>query len=1114
MLNFFKKILFICLFVFVVCIWYTIWLVLEYDIENNNSFVSLFFSESETSIEWNYVPWEFIVKFRDNKTNLNSCSWNFILNKYSLFEEFDVKKNIFSSNKIVLKLNDENNFKQKLKELQNDPNVEYVQPNFVYKLQDILPNDEFFSEQWWLFNTWQNIEWIIGISGSDVKRLDAMKIWSWKEDISVPGVLVAVIDDWIYYDHPDLSGQFRSGYNCLSYTWWFLGDCKYGYDFYDMDKDPLPKQGDTHGTHVAGVIWAKINNEIGVVWINPGVKIMWLRVASGSTLTTIDVVGAISFAKHNGAKIINASWWGWNSTCESVFDLELYNAIKSFSWLVVAAAGNEGKEHLDNRYSIPADYNKNTSCWTWLDNVISVAASNNKDQLAGFSDYWLSIDLAAPGKDIGSTVYTWQYAYMDWTSMATPFVVGAFSLAQSFRPDLSYIEIKDILLDTAKEIPTLSGYLSWSKRLDIYSTLYELDNYSPSVPEFLYPLSGSNMNSWIISFSWSNSIDKWVGLSGYYIQFSTWNDFGDILTWFYVFSTWYDVEFLKTGFYYRRVYAFDQKYNTGNWSEINTFFITYTPDVTPPSNPIWIFPSSFSSHFRGSLSFVWGSSVDTWVGILWYVYEILSWATIISWTTINTWVTIDLDSWEYSRKVKSFDYNLNYSEYSDFKTFSVLWDISPNTIDISSITDAEQNVLYTSNIVILSGINTGVLISVNTGFYQINTWWWTGLFTTWYAGDFIQLALTSSVDFSTDKEMILSYWDKEEIFNVTTRAKKNTPIGLNFTSVNDAELQTLYTSNFITVAGLEMWYIFMVSSTTGELIKNGINVGSLSTWIENGDIIAIRLVSSFDYNTSVDSLLSIWSGSATYVVTTKSAPSWWWGGWGWWWGIIIPVCELEDLICIDGKYEEADWVNCRNWELGESCEILTWDENEEIDISSFDRIWDISNSTYSSELNLAYLYAYNMWITTMDNIFDANMEWNLIRSHMAKMLVEWAQNVMWLHVNTEIVCDFDDINGLQGQDLYDFVIQSCQMWLMWLDDQWYPADSFRPSDIVTRAQFATVLSRALWGDKYNNETFWYKNHLSALNEVEIMTKINNPFMQEIRWRVMLMLMRSNDKIIN
>jgi hypothetical protein len=216
-------------------------------------------------------------------------------------------------------------------------------------------------------------------------------------------------------------------------------------------------------------------------------------------------------------------------------------------------------------------------------------------------------------------------------------------------------------------------------------------------------------------------------------------------------------------------------------------------------------------------------------------------------------------------------------------------------------------------------------------------------------------------------------------------------------------------------------------------------------------------------------------------------------------------------MCVDGEYQKKPGVNCVGGDLWETCDIdnqnTGWSTNH-----TYDRIWDISNSPYDNELNLAYLYAYNMWITDMETIQKADMMWNLVRSHMAKMLVNWSKEVLWLQANTWINCEFDDIDNLIWKDLYDYVIQACQMWLMWLDNDWNPKSSFSPNSLVTRAQFGTVLSRAIWWNNYNGWDPYYKDHLDALKSVDIMTKIEKPYSLELRWWVMLMLLRTDQDI--
>lgn len=109
-----------------------------------------------------------------------------------------------------------------------------------------------------------------------------------------------------------------------------------------------------------------------------------------------------------------------------------------------------------------------------MDNIISVAATNNIDYLASFSDYGSNINIAAPGDNIYSSVLNGNYNRMNGTSMATPFVAAVASLARSMRPELSYLDIKNAIINQAEYIETLSGYVAGGKRLNAFQTLQYL----------------------------------------------------------------------------------------------------------------------------------------------------------------------------------------------------------------------------------------------------------------------------------------------------------------------------------------------------------------------------------------------------------------------------------------------------------------------------------------------------------------------------------------------------------------------------------------------------------------------------------------------------------------
>ena len=170
----------------------------------------------------------------------------------------------------------------------------------------------------------------------------------------------------------------------------------------------------------------------------------------------------------------------------------------------------------------------------------------------------------------------------------------------------------------------------------------------------------------------------------------------------------------------------------------------------------------------------------------------------------------------------------------------------------------------------------------------------------------------------------------------------------------------------------------------------------------------------------------------------------------------------------------------------------------------------VLGASYSSELEGAYDYAYDIGITTQGSIDSANMYGQLIRSHMAKMMSNYATDVLGLIPDASATeCeDFTDI-GNQSAELTDYIVEACQLGLMGRNNDGSVATAFNPNGIVTRAQFGTVLSRALYGDIYNGGNPWYADHLTALQDDGVMNNISNPTAPEVRGYVMLMMQRAD-----
>ena len=232
------------------------------------------------------------------------------------------------------------------------------------------------------------------------------------------GITVAVVDTGVSAE-PDLAGQLLPGYD-------FVTDTAGG-----------NADGEGHGTHVAGIIAAVAGNGIGVAGIAPGVKILPVRVlgddGSGSTA---DVAAGVMYAADHGAKVINLSLGGPDD--DPTLDRAVAYA-QAEDVVVVAAAGN-GKL-VGNATSYPAA----------LPNVMAVGATDRNDAIANFSNTGSYLKVAAPGVDIEST-YPGGYAYMDGTSMATPYAAGVVALTRAAAPTRSGVDIADAVYSTATDL--------------------------------------------------------------------------------------------------------------------------------------------------------------------------------------------------------------------------------------------------------------------------------------------------------------------------------------------------------------------------------------------------------------------------------------------------------------------------------------------------------------------------------------------------------------------------------------------------------------------------------------------------------------------------------------
>lgn len=212
-----------------------------------------------------------------------------------------------------------------------------------------------------------------------------------------------------------------------------------------------------HGTHVAGIIGAKRNNDIGINGIAKDVEFMVLRTVPDGDERDKDVANAIRYAVDNGAQIINMSFGKAYSPQKKFVD-EAVKYAEEKGVLLIHAAGNDAANN-DKVMNYPTHiYKDKTEATNWI-TVGASARYNDIDFVGSFSNYGRkSVDIFAPGVDIYSTVPESDYAVFSGTSMAAPVVTGAAAVLKSYYPELTVFEIRDILLESATQYRRLKVY--------------------------------------------------------------------------------------------------------------------------------------------------------------------------------------------------------------------------------------------------------------------------------------------------------------------------------------------------------------------------------------------------------------------------------------------------------------------------------------------------------------------------------------------------------------------------------------------------------------------------------------------------------------------------------
>lgn len=398
-----------------------------------------------------------------------------------------------------------------LRSLEKHPAVEFVEPNWIVE-HCAVSNDPYFGNGslWGMY----------GDQSSPANPYGSQAAEAWAMGYTGNrSVYVAVIDTGVQYTHPDLAAnmwvnpqELANGVDDDGNG--YVDDVR-GWNFYHHSPSVYVGSEDYHGTHVAGTLGAQGGNRIGVAGVSWNVGIVPAKFLGGpwGTGSIADAVEAVDYVvdlkRRKGINLvaINASWGGGG------YSVALHEAIlraAKANILFICAAGN-ARLNTDLSPYYPSCYDTSQGAGSqWpaaFDAVVSVAALGKGGALASFSNFGVrTVDLAAPGVAITSTLASGGYGRLDGTSMAAPHVTGAAALYAAAHPGASAAAIKRFLLTQARQ--TLTTAVANSIETGGRLNLSRADNPAPVIPGAPSGAVAASPAAGRIDLSWTDNSDN------------------------------------------------------------------------------------------------------------------------------------------------------------------------------------------------------------------------------------------------------------------------------------------------------------------------------------------------------------------------------------------------------------------------------------------------------------------------------------------------------------------------------------------------------------------------------------------------------------------------------
>lgn len=545
-----------------------------------------------------------------------------------------------------------------------------------------------------------------------------------------------------------------------------------------------------------------------------------------------------------------------------------------------------------------------------------------------------------------------------------------------------------------------------------------------------------------------------------------------------------------TYYVHRTPITYTIKFNANEWEwNIDDINVTYDQEYPLPEN----------TFIRENYTFSWWSLSAEWS---WIIYQ--PWTKVSNLTSTNLWEITLYANWIHNLIIKVEDENTTWAIIiDDWTTVTVWWNTTTNEPEV--ITSEDDN----------SQINTWTIANEIT-----ETLTWNNESEIWWVVD---------INYSDGSWNVT--W---AIFSSPVAIKIHVPNGWNWPNWKDYMVKVKHTMD------KKYWFSWLTLNPWAQCVDGLLAPENQYKW----EVIIPTLIWNQYYVIIYTCSASTFVAYAETPIETPSNPwnNWWWSNWwgGWWWGgwSSYSCKNLPANAIANNKstpksntdyYYSTDTSKVCTFQCNtgyawnstnskcEKTEAITWDIKDEPKVdenktgdntignvnSSRYEEWnqsEILSNWFSREFNNAYKFAYEYWITTMDDISKADMNWPLNRIAMAKMLSNYAINILGKKPDKTKKCIFPDVNDKLNKDYNDWVTLACQLGIMgvWIE-------KFRPYDPVNRWEFGTALSRMLFWLSDGNP--YYSTHLKQLKTKWIISN-DNPDLKELRGYVMLMLMRS------